>query len=142
MIIIIIIIITIVIIIIIIVVVVVDIIIIISSIRVTEDWWELTETNRLEPRTMELKTHEDDENLVDLTWKELQGEKDPYPGDKLLVHDENLYTGAPLCPARGGGGWGVRAGAVLSETFCHFAPPKQTPWRRPCVAVTWSTWRL
>ena len=29
-----------------------------------------------------------------------------------------------------------RAGAVLSETFCHFAPPPmQTPWCRPCLKM-------
>ncbi|XP_072178638.1 xaa-Pro aminopeptidase 1-like [Diadema setosum] len=57
------------------------------------DWYKLEETNFLEERSMNLFKTEPDENLVDLSWITLEGEKDPYPGEKLFVQDQVVYTG-------------------------------------------------
>ncbi|XP_054753259.2 xaa-Pro aminopeptidase 1-like [Lytechinus pictus] len=58
------------------------------------DWFDLTDTNRRETRSMQFRTHDDEHNLVDITWEDLESEKDPYPGEKLEVQGDYIagYT--------------------------------------------------
>ena len=37
---------------------------------------------------MQFRTHDEEHNLVDLIWEDLESPKDPYPGEKLEVQND------------------------------------------------------